>query len=106
MDFELSPEQQRIQSLARDFANDEVAPLARTADETGEFPMHLIGRMADLGFLGGPIAREYGGDAMDAVSFALVCEELGRADSSVRGLLTVHASLVSGCLEQWGTLEQ
>lgn len=106
MDFELSPEQQRIQSLARDFANDEVAPLARTADETGEFPMHLIGRMADLGFLGGPIAREYGGAAMDAVSFALVCEELGRADSSVRGLLTVHASLVSGCLEQWGTLEQ
>jgi alkylation response protein AidB-like acyl-CoA dehydrogenase len=43
---------------------------------------------------------------MDAVSFALVCEELGRADSSVRGLLTVHASLVSGCLEQWGTEEQ
>ena len=56
MDFELSPEQQRIQSLARDFANDEVAPLARAADETGEFPMHLIGRMAELGFLGGPIA--------------------------------------------------
>ncbi|HEX5549034.1 MAG TPA: acyl-CoA dehydrogenase family protein, partial [Ktedonobacterales bacterium] len=102
----LSLEQQRIQSLARDFANDEVAPLARAADETGEFPMHLIGRMAELGFLGGPIAREYGGAAMDAVSFALVCEELGRADSSVRGLLTVHASLVSGCIEQWGTVEQ
>jgi len=73
MDFELSPEQQRIQSLARNFANDDVAPLARKADETGEFPMRLIGRMADLGFLGGPIASEYGGAAMDAVSFALVC---------------------------------
>jgi alkylation response protein AidB-like acyl-CoA dehydrogenase len=106
MDFELSAEQQRIQSLARDFADDEVAPLARKADETGAFPMHLIGRMAELGFLGGPIAKAYGGAAMDAVSFALVCEELGRADSSVRGLLTVHASLVSGCLEQWGTEEQ
>ncbi len=106
MDFELSPEQQRIQALARDFANDEVAPLARKADETGAFPMHLIGRMAALGFLGGPVAREYGGTAMDAVSFTLVCEELGRADSSVRGLLTVHASLVSGCIEQWGTTEQ
>ena len=106
MDFELSPDQQRIQTLARDFANDEVAPLAREADETGVFPAHLIGRMAALGFLGGPIAREYGGAALDAVSFALVCEELGRADSSVRGLLTVHASLVSGCLEQWGTPEQ
>lgn len=106
MDFELSPEQQRIQSLARDFANDEVAPLAREADETGNFPMQLIGRMAELGFLGGPIAKEYGGAAMDAVSFALVCEELGRADSSVRGLLTVHANLVSGCIEKWGTDEQ
>jgi alkylation response protein AidB-like acyl-CoA dehydrogenase len=106
MDFELSPEQQRIQAIARDFANDEVAPLAREADETGVFPLHLIGRMGELGFLGGPIAREYGGAAMDAVSFALVCEELGRVDSSVRGLLTVHASLVSGCLEQWGTEEQ
>jgi alkylation response protein AidB-like acyl-CoA dehydrogenase len=106
MDFELSPEQLRIQTLARDFANDEVAPCAREADETGAFPMHLIGRMAELGFLGGPIAREYGGAAMDAVSFALVCEELGRVDSSVRGMLTVHASLVSGCLERWGTTEQ
>ena len=106
MDFELSPDQQRIQTLVRNFANDEVAPLAREADETGIFPAHLIGRMAALGFLGGPIAQEYGGAALDAVSFALVCEELGRADSSVRGLLTVHASLVSGCLEQWGTPEQ
>ena len=106
MDFELSPEQQRMRSLARAFADDEVAPLAREADETGVFPMQLIGRMAELGFLGGPIAREHGGSAMDAVSFALVCEELGRADSSVRGLLTVHASLVSGCIQQWGTEEQ
>jgi alkylation response protein AidB-like acyl-CoA dehydrogenase len=106
MDFELSPEQRRIQTLARDFATDEVAPLAREADETGIFPEHLIGRMAALGLLGGPVASEYGGAAMDAVSFALVCEELGRADSSVRGLLTVHASLVSGCIEQWGTVEQ
>ena len=40
---------------------------------------------------------------MDALSFALVCEELGRADSSVRGFLTVHAGLVAGCIEQWGT---
>ena len=54
MDFELSPDQRRIQTLARDFANDEVAPLAREADETGVFPEHLIGRMAALGFLGWP----------------------------------------------------
>ena len=79
MDFELTTEQRRIQSLARDFARDEVAPLARVADEQRAFPMALLPRMAALGLLGGPIAAEYGGAGMDAVSFALVCEELGRA---------------------------
>ena len=56
MDFELSPDQQRIQSLARDFAQDEVAPLAREADEQRRLPSATVGRMAELGFLGGPIA--------------------------------------------------
>ncbi len=106
MDFELTAEQKRIQALARDFAQAEVAPLAREADERGTFPRQLVPRMAELGLLGGPIAQDYGGAGMDAVSFALVCEELGRADSSVRGFLTVHASLVAGCIADWGTEEQ
>jgi butyryl-CoA dehydrogenase len=106
MDFELTAEHRRTQALARDFAQTEVAPVAREADEHGTFPMQLIPRMAELGLLGGPIAAVYGGGGMDAVSFALVCEELGRADSSVRGMLTVHASLVSGCVADWGTEEQ
>jgi alkylation response protein AidB-like acyl-CoA dehydrogenase len=106
MNFELTPIQREIQARAREFAEREVAPVAREADERGEFPAHLVPRLAELGFLGGPIAPEYGGAGMDAVSFALVCEELGRADSSVRGFLTVHASLVSGCVQDWGTDEQ
>jgi alkylation response protein AidB-like acyl-CoA dehydrogenase len=106
MDFELSTEQRRIQTLARDFAQSEVAPLAREADEKGAMPMHLVKRMAELGLLGGPIEPDYGGAGMDAVSFALVCEELGRADSSVRGFLTVHASLVAGCVHDWGREDQ
>jgi len=48
MDFSLTPEQQRIQSLARDFSQHEVAPLARAADERGEFPLHLVKRMGEL----------------------------------------------------------
>ncbi|MDQ6692831.1 MAG: acyl-CoA dehydrogenase family protein [Chloroflexota bacterium] len=106
MNFELTPEQKSVQATARRFAREEVAPLARQADELGEFPMHLVGRMAELGFLGGPVAKEYGGAGMDLVSFALICEELGWADSSVRGFLTVHTGLVSSCIEAWGTAEQ
>ncbi len=106
MDFHLTPEQQAIQARARQFAEQEVAPVAREADEQGKFPQHLIRRMGELGFLAGPVEREYGGSGMDYVSYALLCEELGRADSSVRGFLTVHASLVSLCIRDWGTEEQ
>jgi len=106
MDFELTPEQTRIQLLARQFAEQEVAPIAREADEKGEFPFHLVKRMGELGFLAGPIETEYGGSGMDYVSYALLCEELGRVDSSVRGFLTVHTSLVSLCIRDWGNEEQ
>jgi alkylation response protein AidB-like acyl-CoA dehydrogenase len=106
MNFELTAEQERIRALARAFAQEEVAPLARDADERGEFPMHLIGRMAELGFLAATVPARYGGAGMDYVSYALICEELGRADSSVRGFLTVHAGLVAGCINDWGTEEQ
>jgi alkylation response protein AidB-like acyl-CoA dehydrogenase len=106
MNFSLTPEQQQIQARARAFAEDEVAPLARAADESGQFPLQLVGRMGELGFLAGPIAPEYGGAGMDYLSFALVYEELGRADSSVRGFLAVHAGLVSLCIRDWGTEQQ
>jgi len=106
MDFELTPEQKRIQARARQFAEQEVAPVAREADEQGVFPIHLVKRMGELGFLAGPVEPEYGGSGMDYVSYALLCEELGRVDSSVRGFLTVHASLVSLCIRDWGSEEQ
>lgn len=106
MDFNLTPSQAAVQAAARRFAQERVAPLARAMDEQGHMPAELVSEMAALGFLGGPLPAEYGGQAWDAVSLALCCEELGRADSSVRGLLTVHTSLVSQCLLQWGTPEQ
>jgi alkylation response protein AidB-like acyl-CoA dehydrogenase len=106
MDFRLTPEQQQVQARARAFADEEVAPLARAADEQCMFPLHLVRRMGDLGFLAGPIMPEYGGAGMDYLSFALVYEELGRADSSVRGFLAVHAGLVSLCIRDWGSEEQ
>ncbi len=106
MDFELTHEQRRVQERARQFAEQEVAPIAREADEKGVFPHHLVRRMGELGFLAGPIEPQYGGSGMDYVSYALLCEELGRTDSSVRGFLTVHTSLVALCIRDWGTEEQ
>jgi len=106
MNFELTKEQQRIQALARKFAQEEVAPLARETDESGEFPIHLVKRMGALGFLTGTIDPKYGGSGMDYLSYTLISEELGRADSSVRGFLAVHGSLVSLCINDWGTEAQ
>src|SRR5437764_12748654 len=103
MNFELTAEQKRIQTQARQFAEQEVAPVAREADEKGQFPLHLVKRMGELGFLAGPIEPEYGGSGMDYVRYALLCEGLGRADSSVRGFLTVHTRLVPPCIPDWCT---
>lgn len=106
MEFELTPAQRAVQERARAFAQAEVAPLAGAADERGEFPIHLVRRMGELGFLGGALSPKYGGSGMDYLSAALVYEELGRADSSVRGFLAVHAGLVSACINDWGSDEQ
>ena len=106
MDFELSTEQRHWQTVARQFARDELAPLARESDERRLFSRDVVRRMGALGLLGGPLEQEYGGSGMDYVSFALVAEELGRVDSSVRGFLTVQAGLVTLCLRQWGSEEQ
>lgn len=106
MDFELTPTQRRIQEQARQFASQEVEPLAREADEKGLFPLHLVKRMGELGLLAIPIASAYGGAGLDTISSVLLYEELGRVDSSLRGFVTVHTSLVALCLQEWGTEEQ
>jgi butyryl-CoA dehydrogenase len=106
MDFELTPAQAAVQTLARDFAQGRVAPLAREMDEQGQMPLALVREMGALGLLGGPLPPEFGGQGWDPLALALCYEELGRADSSVRGFMTVHTSLVAQCLLAWGTAEQ
>lgn len=106
MDFTLTSEQQQVQARAREFARSRLAPLAREMDARGEMPLSLVGEMGERGLLGGPLPTEYGGGGWDALSLALCYEELGRVDSSVRGFMTVHTSLVSQCILQWGSAEQ
>ena len=79
MNFEFDAVQLAVRDKVRAFAASEVAPLARETDESGEFPIHLVKRMGELGFLAGPIPAEYGGSEMDYVSYTILSEELGRA---------------------------
>lgn len=106
MNFSLTDLQKHIQHRARDFANTHIAPYARAMDERGAMPRELVHELGAHGWLGGALPKEYGGEGWDNVSLALCYEEFGRVDSSVRGLMTVHTSLVSKCILQWGTEEQ
>jgi alkylation response protein AidB-like acyl-CoA dehydrogenase len=105
VDLELSSEQQQIQRLARDFAEREIAPGARERDRNETFPSEILRKMAPLGLLGGPIPEQYGGMGVDNVSHALITEEIGRADSSVRTTLSVQISLVEKTILTYGTEE-
>ncbi|HVR89407.1 MAG TPA: acyl-CoA dehydrogenase family protein [Candidatus Limnocylindria bacterium] len=103
MDFDLTPEQEQIRRLARDFADAEIAPGARERDRAETFPADILKKMAPLGFLGGPLPEEYGGIGLDYISHALAIEEFGRVDSSVRTTLSVQISLVELTILRWGT---
>src|SRR5689334_1804319 len=103
MDFSLTSQQADVQARAREFAQTRVAPLAREMDEQGAMPLELIRELSASGLLAGPLPKKYGGEGWDAVSLALCYEELGRADSSVRGFMTVHTSLVAQCILKWGS---
>ena len=72
MDYDLSPDQEEIRKLARDFADREIAPGARERDRTETFPAEILKKMGPLGLLGGPVPEQYGGHGLDYISHALV----------------------------------
>jgi alkylation response protein AidB-like acyl-CoA dehydrogenase len=106
MNFAATAAQREARARAAGFVAAEVAPHAAEWDESGRFPVELVARMGELGLLSGPLPVEYGGAGMDYVSFALVYEELGRADASLRGFLAVHGGLVTQCVYEHGTAAQ
>jgi butyryl-CoA dehydrogenase len=106
MNLDLSDEQRLIRETARDFADREIAPRARENDRNERFDLELVRKLGEMGYLGAPVAEEYGGRALDYVSYGLIVEEVGRADSSARTVVSVQTSLVAGSVEQWGTEEQ
>ncbi|MEK7861174.1 MAG: acyl-CoA dehydrogenase family protein, partial [Chloroflexota bacterium] len=106
VDFDLTSEHEQIRTLARDFADKEIVPGARERDRSETFPKDVLAKMAPIGFLGGPVPEEYGGMGVDFLSHALITEEIGRADSSVRTTLSVQISLVELTILKFGTEEQ
>ncbi|RJP18134.1 MAG: acyl-CoA dehydrogenase [Candidatus Abyssobacteria bacterium SURF_5] len=106
MHLELTDEQRAARQTAREFAEKEIVPVARENDEQQKFPADIVQKMAELGFLGAAIPEEYGGAGMDFISYALITEEIGRACSSVRTVLSVTSSLCALTILKWGTEEQ
>jgi butyryl-CoA dehydrogenase len=106
MDFQLSDEHQLIREAAREFAAREILPEARDNDRAGRFDRELARKLGAVGFLGAPIAEEHGGRGLDYIGYGLIAEEIGRADSSARTVVSVQTSLVGGPIEKWGSGEQ
>jgi alkylation response protein AidB-like acyl-CoA dehydrogenase len=106
VDLDLTIEQELIRKTARDFAEREIAPFAADYDRKEEFPRAILEKMKPLGFLGAPLPQKYGGMGVDAVSYALIIEEIARADSSVRSIISVNCSLVGLTILKWGTEAQ
>ncbi|GAA2335127.1 acyl-CoA dehydrogenase family protein [Streptomyces caniferus] len=106
MNLELSAEQTAVRQLAKDFADREIAPHATAWDRAEAVDRGIVKKLGDLGFLGLTVPEEYGGSGGDHLSYVLVTEELGRADSAVRGIVSVSLGLVAKTLASWGDEEQ
>src|SRR6187455_942453 len=106
MDFELTDEQRLLRDTVRDFAQNEIRPVAEELDRTKSFPYELVKKMGKLGLMGIPFPEEYGGGGADTLTYALAVEELARVDSSVCITMAAHTSLGTMPIWLWGTDEQ
>src|SRR5215208_5526686 len=106
VDFDLSDEQRLLRDTVRDFARQEVAPVAEELDRTKAFPYELVEKLGGLGLMGIPFPEEFGGGGADSLSYVLAVEELTRIDSSVAITMAAHTSLGTMPIHLWGTTEQ
>ena len=106
MDFDLTDEQALIKQTAREFTDKEVVPRAGENSRNHHFDLDLVRKIADQGYLGAIVPREYGGAGLDYLTYAIVCEEIGRGCSAMRTVISVQTSLVCSTILKWGTEEQ
>ena len=106
MNLELTEEQAAVRALAADFTDREIAPHAAAWDRAESVDRAIVGKLAEVGFLGLTLPEEYGGSGGDHLAYCLVLEELGRGDSAVRGIVSVSLGLVAKSVNAYGSEEQ
>jgi alkylation response protein AidB-like acyl-CoA dehydrogenase len=106
MNFELTEEQAMIRAAAKDFAEKEIAPLAKELNRNNTFPVELIKKMGKLGFLGLILPTKYGGGGASYISYCVFLEEIARADMGTAATASAHQSLCAHSIDHWGTEEQ
>ena len=106
MDFLLSKEQEMAKKLFREFAQKEVKPLAQETDETEIFPRVTVDKMQNLGFMGIPIPKEYGGQGCDTLTYVLAVEELSKVCATTGVIVSAHTSLCADPIKKFGNQEQ
>jgi alkylation response protein AidB-like acyl-CoA dehydrogenase len=106
MNFQLTEDQEMIQKMIREFANEEVAPEAEHRDKNKIFPKEIFEKLSKLGIMGLPFPEEFGGGGADTISFAIVVEELSRACGSTGITYSAHVSLGGAPINLFGTQEQ
>jgi hypothetical protein len=106
MEFNLSERDIEVRNLARDFAENEIAPLVMKYDESQEFPFEIINKLGDMGFLGIIFPEEYGGSAFSTLEYALIIEEISKVDPSIGLTIAAHNGLCSSHIYQFGNESQ
>ncbi len=106
MSLALTPEHEMIRQAARDFAQNEIVPIAGHYDETGEFPVGTIKKMGAQGFMGLEIPEEYGGAGLDTIAYVLAMVEISKADAAHGAIMSVNNSLFCHAIYRWGTEAQ
>ncbi len=106
MQFELSEEERMIQQAARDFANAEIAPVADANSANGTFPIDIIKKLGELGFMGMLVPEAYGGTGLGNFCLILALEEINRVCASTGVTMSVHNSLTCGSMVKYGNEEQ
>ena len=106
MNFQLTKEQEFVRKMVRDFATNEVEPLAADIDKEHRFPEETVAKMAELGMMGIPFPTKYGGAGGDEISYAITVEELARVCGSTAVIVSAHTSLCCWPIYTYGTEEQ
>lgn len=106
MDFNLDKKHEMTRTLFKEFAEREVKPLAQEIDETEEFPLETVKKLAKYGFLGIPAPKEYGGQGCDTLTYAMCVEELAKVCGTTAVIVSAHTSLCMDPILTYGTQEQ